>query len=182
MKSTLKIVLVLLAIQLSMQAGFDCSVSGCALCTYPDTCGQCNNNWLLMQNSTTGAFYCSPVTCAANCATCYVDNTCQVCNSGFFLTSTGSCSSTQTSNTSLPAYCSWGYGSENCTLCMYGYTLQDGFCYPTISKSYQDMYCMIKMTPSMCQICKSGYIVNTLGMCVMSQVNETCLASNCAYC
>ena len=34
----------------------------------------------------------------------------------------------------------------------------------------------------MCQICKSGYIVNVLGQCVTTQVNETCTAANCMYC
>lgn len=99
MKSTLKIVLLLVVIQLTMQAGFDCSVEGCALCTYPDMCGQCNNNWVLMQNSTTGAFYCNKINCVDNCDSCYEDNVCQTCSTGFFLTSSGGCSSTQTSST-----------------------------------------------------------------------------------
>lgn len=123
MKSTLKIVLLLAVLQLSLQAGFECSISGCELCTSPNVCGQCQDNWLLVQDSTSAAFNCQQLSCAANCATCYQNNTCQVCNSNFYLTSTGTCSQTQTSSTSLPPYCSWGYSNENCTLCNYGYSL-----------------------------------------------------------
>lgn len=108
MQSTLKILLFLGLLCLSLQAGFQCNVVNCQYCSYPNVCGLCQNNSLLTFNSTSGNFYCSPLSCPANCHTCYQNNTCQVCSNNFFLTSTGTCSNNQTSNSTLPPNCLWG--------------------------------------------------------------------------
>ena len=38
------------------------------------------------------------------------------------------------------------------------------------------------MTQSICQICKTNYIVGFLGKCVPNQANTSCTISNCFYC
>ena len=132
MKSTLKIIILLCLAYLTYQGSFQCNVEGCQYCSFPNFCGQCQPNNLLVWSNTTNTFSCSQLTCAANCATCYVNNTCQVCSSGYFLTQTGTCSQQQTAASSLPINCLWGSSSTNCLLCQYGYIIKAGFCYPII--------------------------------------------------
>ena len=187
MKSTLKIIVLLCLVYLTYQGSFQCNVQGCQYCSFPNFCGQCQPNNLLVWSNTTNTFSCSPLTCAANCATCYVNNTCQVCISGYFLTQTGTCSQQQTAASSLPINCLWGSSSTNCLLCQYGYVIKAGFCYPIIQPQITmtgGLTCLVQQAPMICQICNSGYFVGPLGNCIlMNQVNDSsCNVQNCAYC
>lgn len=168
MKSTLTILVISCLVILSLQNSFQCNVQGCQYCSFPNSCGICQNNNLLQLNITSGAFYCQPVTCPSDCALCFQNNICQNCNNGFSLTSSGSCSNQATSNSTLPPNCLWGSNSQNCSLCSYGYSLQAGYCYPTITNTFNDAYCSIKLTSEICQICQSGYFVNPIGKCVQN--------------
>jgi hypothetical protein len=58
----------------------------------------------------------------------------------------GSCSSNQTGSVTLPINCLWGTSSTSCSLCDYGFTLTNGFCYPTITLTTQDINCTVKLT------------------------------------
>ena len=171
MKSTLAILVLSCLVILSLQNSFQCNVSGCQYCSFPNSCGLCQNNNVLQFNTTSGAFYCQSVTCPANCATCYQNNVCQTCASGFFITSSGACSNSASGSSSLPPNCLWGNNSTNCGICSYGFSLQNGYCYPTITKSVNDAYCTIKLTSEICQICQSGYFVNPIGRCVQNTLN-----------
>ena len=183
MRSTLTILVFSCLLVLSLQGGFQCNVPNCQYCSYPNMCGICNNNYVLMLDNSTGAFYCDAATCLSNCATCYQNNTCQSCNSGFYITSSGSCSQQSTSASSIPPNCLWGSASQNCSLCNYGYSLQAGFCYPTITTTGNDTNCMIKVSSYICQICSPNYLVNPFGKCVPNSQNQNgCNAQNCAYC
>ncbi len=171
MKSTLKIIAFLCLLTLALQASFQCNVANCQYCSYPNMCGQCQNNNVLLLNNATGAFYCQAVTCPANCMTCYQNNTCQTCNSGFFITSSGGCSQQQTSSSTIPPNCLWGSGSSNCTVCNYGFSLQAGYCYPIISMTANDANCMVKLTSTICQICANNYVVSPIGNCIQNNLN-----------
>lgn len=111
MKSTLKIVVFLCLLYLTYQGSFQCNVQGCQYCSFPNFCGLCNNNNLLVWSNSTNTFTCTPLNCASNCNTCYINNTCQRCNSGYYIASDGTCSQTSTSNTSLPINCIYGTNS-----------------------------------------------------------------------
>lgn len=173
MKSTIKILVFFSLLYFTLQAGFQCNVENCQFCSYPNQCGQCNTNFLLTQNTSSGAFYCSPVTCTSNCSYCYQNNICQSCVNGYYINSTGGCSSGSTPNTTLPPNCLYGLGlgSENCTICQYGFTLQLGFCYQTILLTYDDQNCLVKMSSTICQICQTNYIVSPIGKCVQNTLN-----------
>jgi len=184
MKSTLKIVLFLCLLYVTYQGSFQCNVAGCQYCSYPNFCGSCQPNYLLVWSNSTNTFSCNQLTCPTNCATCYMNNSCQVCSSGYFLTQNGTCVPDKSSASTLPPNCLWGDGLENCTLCEYGYSLQAGFCYLTIKKSPSDSNCLIQQAPMICQICSQNYLVGPLGSCIsISQINQTsCNVQNCAYC
>ena len=63
MKSTLAILVLSCLVILSLQNSFQCNVSGCQYCSFPNSCGLCQNNNVLQFNTTSGAFYCQSVTC-----------------------------------------------------------------------------------------------------------------------
>jgi len=183
MKSTLNMVIFLCLLYMSMQAGYQCNVAGCQYCSSPNFCGLCQTNFVLTQNQANGSFYCSQIPCVSNCNYCNISSICTSCSSGFFISSTGSCQQSQTSNSTVPPNCLWGTNSENCTICAYGFTLQAGFCYPTISLTYDDQYCVVKMTSTICQVCQSGFLVSPIGKCIPSSINEqNCNMLNCLYC
>jgi hypothetical protein len=136
MNSTIKILLFLGLIFISLQqGGFQCNVTGCQYCSLPNICGQCQNNYLLTLNNSTGAFFCNQLSCPSNCALCYQNNSCTTCNTSFTLTMTGQCTtnSSQGSPAPLTLNCLWAYSNTNCSLCAYGTTLKSGYCYPTIT-------------------------------------------------
>ncbi len=138
MNSTIKILLffglIFVALQQS-QGGFQCNVPGCQYCSMPNLCGQCNNNFMLTLNTSSGAFYCNQLSCPSNCNLCYQNDLCTTCNVNFTLTISGQCSSNSSQGTSkqIPSNCLWGNSTTNCVLCKYGYTLKAGYCYPTIT-------------------------------------------------
>lgn len=171
MKSTLTILVFSCLIFLTLQSSFLCQIPGCQFCSFPNSCGQCQNNNLLQFNTSNGAFYCQPVTCPQNCATCFINNTCQICSSGYYLTQTGNCSTNSTSNSSIPSNCLWGSSSQSCSLCAYGYKQLNGYCYEYISNLGSDSKCVIKLTSDICQICQSGYFVSPIGKCVQNTMN-----------
>ena len=188
MNSTIKVLiflgLILLTLQQSQQ-GIQCNVANCQYCSMPNFCGQCQNNYLLQLNSTTGNYYCNQVTCPSNCGSCFQNNTCNSCNNNFILTNMGQCTtnSSSASSKSIPPNCLWGYSATNCSLCGYGFTLKSGYCYPTITLTASDVNCMIKMSSSSCQICTTGYIVNQFGQCVSNNgYTGACNISNCIVC
>ena len=185
MNSNLKLIILIALIYSAIQAGYQCnssSVANCQFCSYPNTCGLCNTNYMLIYNTNNGTFTCSPVSnCPANCQYCYQNNMCQQCNNNYFLTNNGSCSNVSTSGSVAPN-CLWGSSISNCSVCAYGYSLMSGFCYSIITLTADDQNCLIKMSQSMCQICQSGYIVNFLGKCVSNAQTYNCDLAGCLYC
>lgn len=182
MKSTLTILVFSCLLVLSLQGGFQCNIANCQFCSYPNQCGLCNQNFVLMLNTSIGASYCQAVTCPSNCAMCYQNNICQTCNPGFFITMSGSCASQASTNSSIPPNCLWGSNSQNCSLCSYGYTLQAGYCYPTIVETANDANCLVKLTSYICQICVPNFIVGPLGNCMPNTLTMNGCPTNCAYC
>ena len=108
MKSTLKFLILFTLCYLSLQNSYQCNVAGCQYCSYPNMCGVCQTNYILIQNTTSGLFSCTPVSCPGNCNYCFTNNVCQSCSQGYFITSTGSCSTTQNSSSILPSNCLYG--------------------------------------------------------------------------
>lgn len=182
MHSTLKIIIFLALISTALQQGLQCNINNCQYCSFPNFCGQCNNNNLLTLNTTSGDFYCSAVNCASNCMTCYQNNTCQTCNNNYFLTINGTCSTNPSSSNILSANCIWAPNATNCGLCAYGYTLLSGYCYPIITITVSEPNCIVKMTSSICQLCQNNYIVNMFGICIQNQITSSCNSANCAFC
>jgi hypothetical protein len=184
MNSYLKLIIFVALIYSSMQGGYQCdsSVPNCQFCSYPNTCGLCNTNYMLTYNSNNGSFTCNQVlNCPSNCQYCYQNGICQQCNNNTFLTNNGSCSNVSTSGT-VAVNCLWGSSISNCSICAYGYSLMSGFCYPVLTLTQNDQNCLVKMSQSMCQICMSGYIVNFIGKCVSNPQTYSCDLSNCLYC
>ena len=167
------------AIAQQAPTSFACNIANCQLCSFPNFCGLCNNNFMLQINNSTSVPYCQAVTCnIANCTTCYQNNVCSVCNANYAVTVNGTC----TFNTN-PTTCGVGClncNSTACLLCNFGYNLLNGACFANNGNSTAN--CMSGFTPYACQFCNSGYVVSAAYQCT-SNLGFTCNSiTNCASC
>lgn len=167
------------AIAQQTTTSYACNIANCQLCSFPNFCGLCNNNFMLQINSSTSAPYCQAVTCnITNCATCYQNNLCSVCNANYAVSANGTCVLD-----TIPTTCGVGClncNSTACLLCNFGYNLLNGACFSNNGNSTAN--CMSGFTPYACQFCKSGYVVSAGYQC-SANPGFTCNSiTNCAAC
>ena len=163
-----KLFLVVMLFTLGSAQLYYCTVDNCMACSFYNTCGACENNYVIMMDENGGP-YCQQVVCTMdNCQTCLVDNMCQVCSEGFFPQSDGSCGSTDMSQ-GCSNYCLTCSEEEGCSRCEAGYSLEKGHCFPTIELPAN---CALAFNSAMCQVCKPGYYLDAGYKCIEYSMEE----------
>lgn len=170
LSSVFNIFLYLLALDIFIAAraqnntkGYACLVPNCQMCSFPNFCGLCENNYILQVNLTDSVTYCQSVTCTVpNCLTCYQDNICSQCANGYYISAEGMCQ-LGTANNTCVFQCSSCNGTY-CLLCNFGYVESNGNCFPV--QFNRGSNCQSAFTFLFCQLCIEGYIVDPTFSCI----------------
>lgn len=102
----------------------------------------------------------------ANCAVYASQSTCSTCKTGYFVNSSGTC----TQNPNFDNQCEvFELNVSGCAICGEGFVLKDGYC-SRCGSDFESCAVCDPNVPSNCLMCKSGYWMDSKGVCTENKV------------